>query len=152
MVQTTQTRHRNHGSVRRWPLLDVPLVRSVLGERIMNAIVVMISDVFANQPSEMAFIQSDDVVEKLSPAASDPPFGESILPRRLDARPLGFQTRRLQERDHLIVEFRVSIQDHIAIRGRLGKCFAQLLDNPVRVRVLSHVEVQDLASSMLYDE
>jgi hypothetical protein len=32
------------------------------------------------------FLQHDDMVEQLSPTASDPPFGVSILPRRLERR------------------------------------------------------------------
>ena len=38
------------------------------------------------------------------------------------------------------------------MRGSLGKRFAQLLDDPVRSRVPSHVEVQDLAASVRDDE
>ena len=34
------------------------------------------------------------------------------------------------------------------MRGSLGKSFAQLLDEPVRSRVPSQVEVQDLAASV----
>ena len=43
---------------------------------------------------------------------------------------------------------RVLLRRAVAIRGCLGKRFAQLLDDPLRRRVSGHVEVQDLAASV----
>src|SRR6516225_2637422 len=79
-------------------------------------------------------------------------FCQAILPGRLDARPLWCQSRRLQKQDDLIVELRVSIQNHVTVRGGLRKCFAQLLDDPGGRRVTSHVAVQDLPAPVLDDE
>ena len=42
--------------------------------------------------------------------------------------------------------------DHVAIWDCFGKRFAQLLDDPLRRRVPSHVAVQDLPASMFDDE
>jgi hypothetical protein len=65
----------------------------------VNSIFVVVVHVLADQPTEMWFVQRDDVVENLSPATSHPSFRSSILPRRLYARPFGLQSRRLQEGD-----------------------------------------------------
>ena len=112
----------------------------------------MIVYVLANQPTEMFLIQRDDMVQDLAPATSHPSFRQPILPGRPDACSFGLQTRRLQKGDHLIVEFRISIQDHVAIRRRLGEHFAQLLYNPGCRRTSGNVEVQDPATSVLDDE
>src|SRR6185295_7603535 len=65
----------------------------------------------------MLFVQCDDVVQDFPPATSDPALRYSILPGRANARPLGLQTSRLQERNHLMVELRVPIQNAIARPG-----------------------------------
>ena len=92
------------------------------------------------------------MVQDLAPNTSHPSFGDPVLPRRLDARPFGFQTRRLQKRRHVSIEFRVVVEDYVSVRGSFGKRFAQLLDDPIRRRVLGHVAVQDPSSPMLDDE
>ena len=82
----------------------------------MNPVLLVIGNVFSQQPAKMAFIQCDDMVEDLPAGTSDPAFGESILPRSLYARPLWLQTRGLQKRDHFAIEFRIVIQNHVPIR------------------------------------
>jgi hypothetical protein len=59
----------------------------------------------------------------------------------LDARPLRFQTRRLQKRDHGGIEFRIPVQDHITIWANFREGLAQLLDDPLRTRMSSNVEM-----------
>ena len=79
----------------------------------------------------MSFAQCDDMVKNLSATTSNPPFRGSILPGRLDARPLRLQTRRLQKRDHSGIEFRVAVQDHITVWTNFRESLAQLLDDPL---------------------
>jgi hypothetical protein len=43
----------------------------------------------------MRFVPHDYMVQDLAPAAAHPSFSQAILPRRLNAGPLGFQPRRL---------------------------------------------------------
>ena len=62
----------------------------------MNAVLMVIGHVFANEPPQVALTERNDMVEKLSPAASDPPLGDSILPGRLNARALGLQPGAFQ--------------------------------------------------------
>src|SRR5271156_862771 len=80
------------------------------------------------------------MIKAISAGAANPSFRDSILPGRLYARPFGLQSRCLQERDHLLIERRISIEDGISIRPRFGECIAQLLDDPFRRRVVSHIE------------
>ena len=67
-------------------------------------------------------------------------------------RSFRIQTRGLQERDDRGIELRVAVQDDITIWTRLGKRLPQLLDDPLRSRVSSHVEVQNPTPPMLDDE
>jgi hypothetical protein len=92
------------------------------------------------------------VIENLSPATSHPSFRSSILPRRLYARPLSLQSSGLQEGDHFLIERRISIEDGISIRTGFGESLAQLLNHPLRCRVVSHVEVQNPAPPVLDHE
>jgi hypothetical protein len=101
------------------------------------------------EPAKVRFMQRNDLIEDLSAATSDPAFRDSVLPRCPDTRPLGFQACRLQKRNHVSIEFRIAVQDHVSVRGSFGKRFAQLLHDPVPSRMAGHVEVQDLATSAL---
>ena len=100
----------------------------------------------------MSFVQRDDMVQDLSATTSNPSFRDSILPGRLDARPLRFQTRRLQKRDDRGIEFRIAIQDHVTVWASFREGLAQLLDDPLRTRMSSNVEVQDPAAPVLDDK
>lgn len=100
----------------------------------------------------MSFVQGDHMVEDFSSAASDPAFRNSVLPRCLDACTFRFDARCLQECDHLVIEFRVVVQDGVAVRTSFWERFAQLLHDPIGCRMASDVEMQDSASSMLDDE
>jgi len=95
MLQATQARHGHHGGAGGWLLLDGQSVRGVFFQGIVNAIVVMVVHIIAHQPAEMRFVPHDYMVQDLAPAAAHPSFSQAILPRRLNAGPLGFQPRRL---------------------------------------------------------
>jgi len=118
----------------------------------VNPICVMVVHVIADQPAKMLFIQRNDVVEDFSPATSHPSFRNSILPRRFYAGPFGLQSRCLQEGDHFVIECGISIEDGISIWTRFGESFERLLDAPLHRRVVSDVEVQNPAPSMLDHE
>ena len=50
----------------------------------MGPIVMVVGDVIRNEPLEMVLVQRNDLVEQFAPAAADPAFRDSILPRALD--------------------------------------------------------------------
>ena len=152
MVQTTEARHRDHAGMRCWPLLDGPFFRSVFFQRVMHAVLMVVAYVFAQEPEQMSFVHYDDMVQDLPATTPHPSFRGSILPGRLDARPLRFQTCRPKKHQHFVVELGLSVQNHITIRRGLRKRFAQLLDHPAGRRVPSHVKVQDLPAAVLDDE
>jgi hypothetical protein len=121
-------------------------------EGIVDSIFVVVVHVIADQPTEMCFVQRDDVVEDLSPATSHPSFRSAILPRHLSARSFGLRSSGLQEGDHFLVTCQISIEDGISIRTRFGESLAAVVDHPLRCRVVSHVEVQNPAPPVLDHE
>ena len=63
-------------------MLDWPLVGSVLVQRVMNSIFMIIRHVVTDYPAQVLFAQRDHVIENLAAATSYPPFRYAILPRR----------------------------------------------------------------------
>jgi hypothetical protein len=75
------------------------------------AVLMVIADVVTAEAEQMSFVQRDDVIQHLAANAPDPPFGDSVLPRTPNARPDGFDSARLQEREHVGAEFAVAVED-----------------------------------------
>ena len=97
MMKTPEPGARDDHRCRRRPLLDRTAIGSVFRERILNPILLVICDVFSQQPAEMAFIQRDDMVEDFPAGTSDPAFCDSILPGSLHACAFRLQTCGFQE-------------------------------------------------------
>jgi len=74
MMQATEPGTGDHGRSRRSLACHWSPSRGVLIERIVNPVVVMIVHVIANEPAQMLFVQSDNMVENLPAAASHPAF------------------------------------------------------------------------------
>jgi hypothetical protein len=47
----------------------------------MGAVFVVVGNLRAEQPLQLAFIDRDDVIQQVAPATADPAFGDAILPR-----------------------------------------------------------------------
>ena len=117
VVQTTQAGTGSHGRAHCRPFLDRAPARRVLFQGIVNAVLVVVVHVIANQPPEMLFVQRDDMIENLAAGTSGPSFSDSILPWRLDTRPLGLQTGGFQERDDIGVKLRIAVEDDVSDTG-----------------------------------
>jgi hypothetical protein len=50
----------------------------------MSAVFVVIAHIFGNESLQMALIERDDVIEKITSAASYPTFGDAVLPWALE--------------------------------------------------------------------
>ena len=74
MMESAQAGLRNHDRIRRRLPLDRTAIRRVLIESIVDAILVVITDVVTYQPAEMLFVQRDDVVEDLAATTTHPAF------------------------------------------------------------------------------
>ena len=59
-------------------------VRRFLPEAEMRAILMVVTDVLREQPLEMAFIEGNDVIQQVTPAALDPTLRDAVLPGTLE--------------------------------------------------------------------
>lgn len=57
-------------------------VRRFLPQPEMRAILMVVADVFRKQPPEMAFIEGNDVIQQVTPAAFHPTLRYTILALR----------------------------------------------------------------------
>ena len=53
----------------------------------MRAVVMVVADVFSEQPLQMAFVNCDDVIQQFAAATAYPTLRNSILPRTFEGRP-----------------------------------------------------------------
>ena len=135
MMKSAEPRFGTYRRDRRRPTLNSPSIGRVLIEGIVSPIRVVVIHIIPNQPPQMLFVDRDDVVENLTAATSDPAFCDSVLPWRLNTRALRLQAGCLQECNHLIVEFRVVVQQDVAVWICSGKHFSQLLHDPIGSRM-----------------
>ena len=99
----------------------------------------------------MNIIEDDQVIEKLSTTASDPPFCDSILPRACRASACKLDAAGCQQLGYILAKLGITIQDRIAARTRFRKRFSQLLHYPVAGGVFGDVAMENLAS-IVFDE
>src|SRR5215469_2476486 len=152
MVKATQAWQGNQTGMSRWFSLDRTSMGRVFAQGVVNAILLVIAHVLADQTAKVFFIHRDDIVQDLAAAASDPSFSGSVLPWGLNARSFWLKSGGLQKGNGVRIEDRIAIQNDVAIRSRLRKGFSQLLHNPIRRGVPCNVEVQDPAAPVLDDE
>jgi len=81
MVQTAQSRMRNHLTRRR--RADSP-TRGLLSQPKMGSVVMIIRDVLGQESSEMTLVprsfSANDVIEQIATTAADPAFRNTVLP------------------------------------------------------------------------
>jgi hypothetical protein len=152
MVKTAEAWQRSQTGIGNWSRLDRTSAGCVFAQGVVNAVLLVIADVLADDATKVFFIQWDDVVEDLAAAASNPSFGRSVLPWGVNARAFNLQSRCLQEGNDVAVENGIVIQNDVAISSRLRKGFAKLLHDPICGRMLRDVEMQDSPPFVLDDE
>jgi hypothetical protein len=152
MVKTAEAWQRSQSGVGNWSWLDRTSAGSVFVQGVVNAVLVVIADVLADDTTKVFFVPRDDVVEDLAAAAPNPSFGRSVLPWGVNARSFGFQSGGRQEANDVAVEDGIVIQNGVAIGGRLRKGFAKLLHDPICGRMSRDVEMQDSTAFVLDDE
>ena len=67
MMQSTNTRKCNDLTILRLSGLHWPLKRSVFFKPIMSSIVMVVAEIRREKPSEVSFIQYNDMIETISP-------------------------------------------------------------------------------------
>src|SRR5580700_2792379 len=115
MMKAAERGTGDHRRPRRRLTFHGTSMRRVLLEGIVNPVLVVVVHVLTNQPPEMFFMDRNDMVQDFPAADSHPSLGDAILPGRPNTRPLWLQARCFQETDHIGVEFRIAVQDQVAI-------------------------------------
>lgn len=118
----------------------------------MRPVLVIIAYVFVDQSLEMAFVESDDMIQQILSATLHPALCDSILPGALEGCLDRVDLHGSNGRQDLQPILLVPIQDQIFVGWPKGESFSQLLDDPWGGWVRSDVDVQDSATVMTDDE
>jgi len=114
----------------------------------MCAIVVVVTDVFGEQPLQMPFVYRNDVIEQVATAAFHPSFGHAILPRTFKRGSYGLDLQRSDRCGNLDPIPPIPVKDQKSGSQRKRERFPQLLNGPQARWMLGHVEVQDAPTIM----
>jgi hypothetical protein len=104
MVETVEPRHRNHPAAWARNSDDLASCRSLLLQREVCPVIVIVKQVVSHQPLEMPLVEHDHMIEQVSPAIAHEAFCNSVLPRAAEAGPLGLDPEALDGADHFSVE------------------------------------------------
>jgi hypothetical protein len=129
-----------------------PVAWCSLPESEMRAVFVIVADVVSEQPFQMTFVQRNDVIQQISPAAFDPTLRHSVLPRTLERSSHRSDGHRPNRTHHLQAVLRVPVKDQESGTRSIRKRFPQLLDDPHARRMPGDVEVQNASTIMADDE
>lgn len=112
----------------------------------------VIANVVSKKSLKMAFVESDDVVEKIAATASHPTLGNPVLPRTLDRGLHAINLQSTNGSGNIQSILLIVVEEKEPGRGLVGKCFAQLLDDPIASWMPCDIEVQDATPVMTNDE
>lgn len=82
----------------------------------MRSVLVVITNVVFQQPSQVPPIENNHVVQKLSTYAADPALGHPVLLRTAECSAHRLGAHRLYSRNDIGTEFRVAIADQETMR------------------------------------
>jgi len=118
----------------------------------VDLIGVIIRDVIPDQTAQMMLVEHDHVIQEIISAASDPAFGNGILPRACRTCACRLYPSGHEEIGHIVAKFAITIENHVAIWTRLAKRFPQLLHNPRARRMFRDIEMENPSAAVLDDE
>ena len=76
MVKTAEARQRSQAGIVTGLWLDRTSAGCVFIQGVVNAVLMVIAGVFADDATKVFFVHRDDMVEDLAAAASNPSFGQ----------------------------------------------------------------------------
>src|ERR1039458_6583557 len=135
-MQTTESRQRDNLVATRMRCRCNSTTGSVLPESEMSPVLVVITDVLIQQPSQVPLIENDHVIEQVPPHTANPALGNSVLPRTAECGANRLAAHRLHGRDHIGTELGVPIEDQEAFRlVAVFPSLVQLQRNPKGVGI-----------------
>ena len=112
----------------------------------------VVRNIIRDKPPQMTLVRRNHVVQQLTSATSNPPFGHAILPGAAECCLQRSDPHASNCRRHLESVFRIVVQDEVIRIGNIRECFAQLLRDPDAGRLGGDVEVQDAPAVVRNDE
>jgi len=114
----------------------------------VGAILVVVLDIRGEQPFQMRFVEGNHRIEQFAPAATDPPLGNTILPRTTDGSPHGVDVHGANSLGHFDAILGIVVEEE-KLGGRfIGEGFSYLLHDPYAGRMTRNIEVQNASSIM----
>lgn len=118
----------------------------------MHAVVMIVADILSEQTLQMAFVDCNDVIQQVAPAAFNTTLRNSILPRTPQRSADTFDFHRSDRGGDFRPILGITIEEDEPQGRPKWKRFPELLDDPTARRVLRDVDVQDAAMIMTDDE
>jgi hypothetical protein len=108
----------------------------------MTTVLVITGDEFTHHAVRLRLLEHDDFIQQFPAQGSAKPPHIRILPRRPQGRPHRLHAQVLEIRGHFVAILAIPVRNHVARRCVERKRFAQLPDDPRRLRMLGHGKVQ----------
>src|SRR6267143_512077 len=109
----------------------------------MRAVLVVVANMLSEPPFQVAFVNCDDVIQKIMAATSNPTFCNSILPRTFERSTDRIHPQGSNRRGDFQSILGITIKDDEPRSGSKWKCFSQLLYDPRACRMLCDIAMQD---------
>ena len=109
----------------------------------MRAVLVVLANMLSEPPFQVAFVNCDDVIQKIMAATSNPTFCNSILPRTFERSTDRIHPQGSNRRGDFQSILGITIKDDEPRSGSKWKCFSQLLYDPRACRMLCDIAMQD---------
>ena len=81
----------------------------------MRAVVVIVGQILKTEPTEMALVERDDMVDHLAANTTDPSFGNSVLPGAPHTCLCGFNAACPQELEDVAAELGIMIEQDVTV-------------------------------------
>ena len=114
----------------------------------MSSVFVIISEVRAEDPSQMPIIQYDDLIQTLSPYRAMNPLNVRVLPWRSTSRDNLFDAHVLDSVREVLPVDRIAIAKQKPRRFAVRKGLDNLLSSPFGRWMLGHIEVHHAPTMM----
>ena len=148
MMQTAKARKGDDVAIRRGAPLRPSVCRRFFPQAKVRPVFVMIADVAVQKPSQVVFIEYDDMVEQITPARPNKSFCNAVLPWTLVTRSFRLETETLDGFYYLAVEIRGAIKNQIPGCAIVGEGLSQLLRHPGARGMPRGIEMKNPSSLM----
>ena len=118
----------------------------------MCAVLVVVANILREPAFQVAFVNCNDMIQKITPATPYPTLCDSILPRTFERSADSIHAQGSNGCGDFQSILGITIKDDEPRSGSKWKCFSQLLDDPRACRMLCDIEVQDTPTIVTDDE